>query len=536
VLAWHGARVLDPESVTTADGWPAPQSTVYRAHTLLLPPDLHEEPALRALNEALAEAGMSLASASARPRAHGALAGAPRAAVLSASRRDGLSSPAATDAWKALTALRAAALRTGNLDVKDVRRISLEHLLVGAAITGEPVIHSGAVGEPVIHSGAQVDGSYLYGGVSARTPVEMAMDSPARRGLAECRAAYGRRPVIAVLDSGVRVHPWLGVTLGPGKGDPAKRDGYATAPDGFVRVDQGMQDLLHEHGQDAVAAGDSSRRLIRYPWDAADPSDDIIRPVDSHMGHGTFIAGLIRQVVPDATVLSVRIMQSDGIVYEGDLLHALQLIAERVKSAHREGNPALMIDAVSLSLGYFNDSAADVAYTSGLRYVIDELLDLGVMVTAAAGNYTTRRRYYPAAFAADAPVAGRIPLVSVGALNPNGTSAAFSDGGAWVHGWASGAAVVSTFPVDVNGPSSAPVADGQFQGLDSDDFSGGFAAWSGTSFAAPVMAARLVGAMLGPLLGAAADRALRLDVPGAEAAVKRAESAMRVLQLRDGHG
>ena len=43
-----------------------------------------------------------------------------------------------------------------------------------------------------------------------------------------------------------------------------------------------------------------------------------------YTGHGSFIAGLIRQVVPDATVLSIRIMHGDGIVYEGDLLYALR--------------------------------------------------------------------------------------------------------------------------------------------------------------------------------------------------------------------
>jgi subtilisin family serine protease len=190
-----------------------------------------------------------------------------------------------------------------------------------------------------------------------------------------------------------------------------------------------------------------------------------------------------------------------------------------------------MIDAVSLSLGYFSDSAADVTYTSALRQVIDELLDMGVVVTAAAGNYTTRRRFYPAAFADDPSAAGRIPLVSVGALNPNGTPAAFSDGGSWVHGWARGAAIVSTFPVDVNGPSNANVTDGVARGLDPDDYSGGFAAWSGTSFSAPAMAAHLVAAMIAPLRAPAPDPALRLDVPGAKAAIQRAEAALRQLRL-----
>ena len=45
--------------------------------------------------------------------------------------------------------------------------------------------------------------------------------------------------------------------------------------------------------------------------------------LDTHTGHGTFIAGIVRQVVPDAEVLAIRVMHGDGIVYEGDLLCAL---------------------------------------------------------------------------------------------------------------------------------------------------------------------------------------------------------------------
>jgi Subtilase family len=527
VLARHGARVLDPDDVPVAGGWPAPQSTVYRARTLLLPPGLTEEPNLTALNEVLARAGMRLVPPAAGGHAPGSVAArVPRAAALVPVESDGVTSPGAVDAWRALTALRAAR----NLDEADVKQISLEHLLVGAAITGDPIIVCGGVESgPGSHSGT-VDDSYLYQGGSARAPVEIALQAPPRRTEAECVTVYGRRPVIAVLDSGIRVHPWLDVTIGPDGGDPAKPHGYATQAGGFVQVDQHLQDVIWENGGDYPGPG-GGWRLIKYPWDAPDPSDAIIRPVDSHTGHGSFVAGVIRQVVPDATVLSIRIMRSDGIVPEGDLLVALALIADRVAAAQATGDPTGMIDAVSLSLGYFSDSAADVAYTSALRQVIDELLDLGVLVTAAAGNYTTRRRYYPAAFAGDPAAADRIPLVSVGALNPNGTPAAFSDGGSWVHGWARGAAIVSTFPLDVNGPSNANVGNVAAEGLDPDDYSGGFAAWSGTSFSAPAMAASLVEAMIAPLRETAPDPALRLDVPGAKAAIQRAEAALRQLRL-----
>ena len=55
--------------------------------------------------------------------------------------------------------------------------------------------------------------------------------------------------------------------------------------------------------------------------------------------------------------------------------------------------------------------------------------------------------------------------------------------------------------------------------------------WSGTSFSAPAMAAYLVRAMIGPLETPVHDASLRLDVPGAKAAIRRAEAAVRQLRL-----
>src|SRR6185437_13819804 len=228
---------------------------------------------------------------------------------------------------------------------------------------------------------------------------------------------------------------------------------------------------------------------------------------------------------------SVRIMHSDDVVYEGDLVAALQQLALRVKQAQDPENPRpdLMVDMVSLSLGYFCESPPDVAYTSTLKAAIDDLLDLGVIVVAAAGNYAVRRRYYPAAFAAAPRPAGTVPVIGVGALNPNESRALFSDDGPWVTAWATGAMVVSTFPTDVNGslmpPAEVPGNPGPpREALDPDDFRGGFAAWSGTSFAAPALSAWVLRALLD---GAEGYRALSLGDSAPAAAAARALSALR---------
>jgi hypothetical protein len=540
VLLRHGAKVLDPATAVSIPGWHPPRSTVYRARTLLVPGDLLRGPQADQINGVLAEVGVRLVipdlpdGARLSPRL-------PRPVVLTPLARsdDTLRPPAAVDAWIALQTLRAAAdVQHRDLDRRAVDRISLEHLLVGSAITGSPITdgHSLSGGNS---SGGGVTGptiteSYLYSGGDSRSPVDVCMLAPDRSTTEHCVTEYGRRAVVAVLDTGVREHSWLGVHA-----DAAAPGGYRT--DGSVETSQVMQDIIAAQAASLGSANfDLPRQVIKAPWDQPVTAEPLVGELDTHTGHGTFIAGIARQVAPRAQVLSLRIMHSDGIVYEGDLICALGLLAEQVTAAVN-GDLTGMIDVLCLSLGYFSESSADVTYSSGLREVIDMLLGLGVAVVAAAGNYATSRRMYPAAFATQRP-SGSIPLISVGALNPNGSTALFSDGGRWVTGWASGAAIISTFPTDVNGarepevslPShSANGAHGDHaqsarrESLDPDDYSSGFAAWSGTSFAAPLLAAHVARSMM--RAAARPGSQLRLDVAGAAAATRRVFAALEEL-------
>jgi subtilisin family serine protease len=86
---------------------------------------------------------------------------------------------------------------------------------------------------------------------------------------------------------------------------------------------------------------------------------------------------------------------------------------------------------------------------------------------------------------------GSVPIVAVGALNPNGTDALFSNAGPWVRAYAPGAAVMSTLPPFQGGllPMARTETYGRTrESIDPDDYTGRFALWSGTSFAAPVFA------------------------------------------------
>jgi hypothetical protein len=175
--------------------------------------------------------------------------------------------------------------------------------------------------------------------------------------------------------------------------------------------------------------------------------------------------------------------------------------------------------------------------------VIKVLLSLGVVVVAAAGNLASARRFYPAAFALEKAPDGGVPVISVGALNPNGTKAMFSNDGDWVTAFALGAAVVSTYPVDVDGSRTPelripvnrrPPGDSPGrESLDADHYVYGHALWSGSSFAAPYLAALIIRSML----EGAEDTGLRLDIPGKRAARERAVAALDALRRqgdRDG--
>jgi subtilisin family serine protease len=230
-----------------------------------------------------------------------------------------------------------------------------------------------------------------------------------------------------------------------------------------------------------------------------DPLEGIL---DSDAGHGTFIAGLIRQTCPDARILAARVMHGDGAVQEVDLLRALNRLVFRQALALRRQDASAFVDVLSLSLGYYHELPADKAMDHKLIAPLSELGRLGVAVVAAAGNDSTSRHFYPAGFAphplSQLPAQyAALPVLSVGALNPDRRFVAlFSNDGDWVLCERPGAALISTMPVALNG-SLGPIADvllanGERRStIDPDDFRGGFATWSGTSFAAPVLAGEI---------------------------------------------
>jgi subtilisin family serine protease len=231
--------------------------------------------------------------------------------------------------------------------------------------------------------------------------------------------------------------------------------------------------------------------------------------IDPLAGHGTFIAGLIHQGCPDADLVTWRIVGSDGPVVESDLVQALRGVAELARR-HRDGEKGgLAIDVFSLSMGYYHETPEDALFDPTMYAILEEMARAGVVIVCSAGNDATSRPSFPAAFCRWSDDSGPIPfdptiapIVSVGALNPNGTDALFSNAGPWVRTYVEGASVVSTMPAFRGGyePVARTIAfDRIREAIDPDDFTGGFAVWSGTSFSAPIMAGDIAAELVGAL-------------------------------------
>jgi hypothetical protein len=213
------------------------------------------------------------------------------------------------------------------------------------------------------------------------------------------------------------------------------------------------------------------------------------------------MAGLVHLFCPDADLVSIRVVDEDGVVAESTLVHALAQIIELVHRFRTGAVGGRSIDVVVLPMGYYHETDVTDPFVPLLAGVVEALGRLGVAVVAAAGNDSTSRPMYPAAFAPWADGTGptstapdTVPVVSVGATNPDGSTALFSNDGPWVRAWQAGASVVSTMPVTFRSRLPPGRAQGR-SAIDPHDFSSGFAVWSGTSFSAAAMAGLLASRM-----------------------------------------
>ena len=302
----------------------------------------------------------------------------------------------------------------------------------------------------------QLDDSRMHGWREGPTG-EVAYDAadflaqPAATGLAEAhRSSTGRGVTVAVLDTGIAAdHPafagrvvagWDYVDDDPDPTDPA----VLTIPaDPAISADP-----ADPTGPDVTAVPESSEPVVA-PGSAA--------------GHGTFVAGLVGLVAPEATILSERVLDQDGT---GNVYVIAQAILDAVAAG---------AGVVNLSFGTDGDVASKL---------LDETLELardrGVMVVVSAGNLASSHPSYPA---------DSTRVLCVTALAASVVQvASYANYGPWVEVAAPG--------TDVIGPL----------------LGGGYASWSGTSMAAPMVSGQVA---------LVRSRAPKLGLAGQTAAVLR---------------
>lgn len=231
----------------------------------------------------------------------------------------------------------------------------------------------------------------------------------------------GGNSVVAVLDTGVQAdHPELAGSL-------------TTARYDFVDDDAVPEDAGNGQDED----GDTL--------------------VDETVGHGTHVAGIVHLTAPEAEIMPLRVLDSDGT---GNVF----LVAEAVEYAINNG-----ADVVNMSLGSSRESDLIRDVADDLDAVEDDDDDddddggralanvppEGAVVVASAGNENAETARYPAA---------EPGVLGVASVDESEIRSEFSNYGGWVSVAAPGEEIYSAFP-----PSR-------------------YASWDGTSMAVPFVA------------------------------------------------
>lgn len=362
------------------------------------------------------------------------------------------------DDWDALGLLAAVAEEAGD----NRRRVSLDHVVTGHR-------QNGGFGDP-----------------NKRVPAVYPGGAPVRAadGVSPLVTREGvDRPVVAILDTGIGQHPWF--------------DEPGTAVLRDVQLDGSP---IGTYPEDDVDAEREGRR------------DGGTSHLDPYAGHGTFIAGVVHQVCPDAALLPVRVYGGDGTASEWDFARSV----ERLLEFHLRGLAGVPghfpVDIVVISSGYYLEHPEDDDDYEGLyRGRLRDLRRAGVLVVVSAGNDGSTRKAFPAGWAPPVRRTGGgvipgdahdlcpdyTPLIGVAASNPDGTLADFSNDGPWIAAVRPGVNVLSAMPTTFDGAGEGRrSADGLRYTVDPDDFTQGFGTWSGTSFSSPYLAAQLAAQML----------------------------------------
>ena len=235
-----------------------------------------------------------------------------------------------------------------------------------------------------------------------------------------------------------------------------------------------------------------------YPGAASALDQNADSELDALVGHANFVAGVIAQGCPSATI---HIVSHNGSFVENDSggipdtpISTEASVAKSLFEVLTGPNPPDLVN-----LGYAFPTLPDIpdrgAPRSGppswsFTSVLERAKDSRTLIVAPAGNQNSNVKQYPAAL----HVAFPNRVIGVGSVHEQGgggfTKSQFSNYGGWVTCCTDGEDVVSAF-VTWSGPTEEAETSGPNAGTQPAKNFVDWASWDGTSFAAPKVVAAI---------------------------------------------
>lgn len=184
-------------------------------------------------------------------------------------------------------------------------------------------------------------------------------------------------------------------------------------------------------------------------------------------GHGTFVASLIRQVAPAATIIPIK--ACDPMGFESELEVARGIERAVAQGAH--------IISVSWCCYPLDGKTPGRFEPIRLKAAVRRATKAGVLVVAAAGNSASPDQMYPAAWK---------DVVGVAAVDHRDRRWEHSNYGDWVDASAPGVDLRGRYIRGAENPANDP--DGHAEVWDAER---NYATWSGTSFSTPLVAGQI---------------------------------------------
>ena len=297
--------------------------------------------------------------------------------------------------------------------------------------------------------------------------------------------------------------------------DPEQTDCNVVLPDGpegetvkVVVIDTGLWDGWEWMGPANPTGTGLLGAVAQHEPDPLDGFDAASVPtgfLGRAAGHGTFIAGILRQLVPQATLVVLQAASVEGLVDEPKFFATLNDVVTNHADVDivviASGGYALPLAGTSLAASGTPPKGKEWLAPILLRQGIQNVLEhTSAVIVMSAGNSGSSDPSFPAAFAGpkwrNGLTKGDDRLISVAALDAEGFRADFSNYGdprvgyadrQWVVASAPGVRLLSSYVQGTedptndpdNPPSDWPVGEPPY------------ASWTGTSFSAPAVAGRI---------------------------------------------